>query len=128
MRRTVWRTSSSAVAVTVQVLRTIRAASAAVAAEENPFAVRPASMAAPSAWEARQPKFFTKNRSTVLMVAGGGRARDIAYSECLRLSACLRMAVRSASGSVRLRCGGMGQPAEACDWGVWGGQPAEACD
>ena len=54
----VCRTSSSAVAVTVQVFRTIRSAPDCIRALVKPRAVNPASIAAPSAWDARQPKFL----------------------------------------------------------------------
>lgn len=56
----IWRTSWSAEAVTVQVLRTTREASLGMEAGERPWPVRLASSEAPSAWEARQPKFWTK--------------------------------------------------------------------
>src|SRR5579871_267396 len=61
-----WRTSSSAVDVTVQVFRTTRSASPGTLATVKPEAARPASIAAPSACDARQPKFLTQNRSTEL--------------------------------------------------------------
>src|SRR5712691_10025856 len=82
MRRTVCRTSSSAVEVTVQVLRTTRSASPGPPAASSPLAARPASMAAPSACEARHPKFLTQNRFTTFDITrntpisgGGARGR-----------------------------------------------------
>src|SRR5665213_2741323 len=65
MRRTTCRTSSSAVAVTVQVLSTTKSASCTSAVDARPFAARLASIAAPSACEALPPKFWTKKRSTM---------------------------------------------------------------
>ena len=66
--RTVWRTSSSAVAVTVQVFSTTKSASCRSAVDARPFAASPASIAAPSACEARHPKFLTRKRSTVVSI------------------------------------------------------------
>src|SRR5665213_4193780 len=64
MRRTTWRTSSSAVAVTVQVFSTTKSASCTSFTAASPFAASPASIAAPSACEALHPKFLTRKRST----------------------------------------------------------------
>ncbi len=47
----------------MQVLSTTKFASPNSTAAASPVAANPASIAAPSAWEARQPKFLTQNRS-----------------------------------------------------------------
>src|SRR5580692_1248158 len=64
-RRTVCRTSSSAVEVTVHVLSTSTSASADSLDCASPLAIRPDSIAAPSACDARHPKFLIQNRSKV---------------------------------------------------------------
>src|SRR6266404_5790282 len=67
-RRIFWRTSSSAVAVTVHVLSTTM--SACVESEaSSPLAARAVSSAAPSACEARHPKLWTWKRCTVSILS-----------------------------------------------------------
>src|SRR5579875_65374 len=58
IRRIICRTSSSAVEVTVHVFNTTTSAWRKSLTEESPRAARPAASAAPSACEARQPKFL----------------------------------------------------------------------
>src|SRR5438067_10853411 len=86
MRRITWRTSSSTVEVTVHVLRTTRSASA-MALDRRPCAVRHASMAAPSAWEARHPKVLTKKLCKIpLSLAANAtlaRANEIDQVACV---------------------------------------------
>src|SRR6201998_3067117 len=64
MRRIEARASWSAAAVTVHVFRTTTSASRAEWAGDKPFVVSWRSRLAPSAWVARQPKLWTKNRGT----------------------------------------------------------------
>src|ERR1700722_12486919 len=79
-RRRVCRTSSSAAAVTVQVFRTTRSAWLRWAAASRPLAESSDSRAAPSAWVARHPKFWTKNFSTGL--SRNGLGSDIGDIQC----------------------------------------------
>src|SRR5258706_11775401 len=111
MRRMVWRTSSSAVAVTVQVFNTTKSASSGLDVAVNPFAAKPPSIAVPSACDARQPKFLTRKRSTVLQC-------NLAVNGILFQEPYEKNHLRNRPGLVRLRHPGSeqarGSPALGC--------------